>query len=365
VKKGPGSPGELLCIGNAMVDVFARADGALWDRLGLNAPVQHISPEEAERILRELGGKTDAAGVFVHNQRSFSLCSGGGAANVAKIAALLGIPAGFTGSVGQDRFGEFFREELAGAGAVPLLIPGKGKTGVCIIISGPDGETRIAASPGAAEELAPEDIHEEAVQNAGAVVLDGYLLDRRPLARRVLQLADKFGVPVALDAASVFRVKEKTEEILQYSRNYPLIIFMNEDEAIAFYQTIRKTEGEYEVRGDREKAEWIIREICPVFQIITGAELFPVIAVKLGARGAVIVAGGTVYRAETFPVVPRNSIGAGDAFCAAFLAGWLRDKSITESAALGNRAAREILNVPGTRINRRKLAAVKKFLQKK
>jgi sugar/nucleoside kinase (ribokinase family) len=195
------------------------------------------------------------------------------------------------------------------------------------------------------------------------VVLDGYLLDRQPLVRRILSLADRFGVPVALDVASVFRVKEKTEEILQYSRNYPLIIFMNADEAIAFYQTLRKDKGDYEIRGEREKADWIIREVCPVFQIITGAELFPVIALKLGSRGAVIVAGGAIYRAETFPVVPRDNIGAGDAFCAAFLAGWLRGKSIAESAALGNKVAREVLDVPGTRIDLRRLLPFKKNLQ--
>jgi sugar/nucleoside kinase (ribokinase family) len=353
---------ELLCFGNVMVDIFVPANGPRMEALGLDKPVQHITSEKAEQTLRALGWKTDAAGGLVPDGGpNFTLSSGGGAANTAKIAALLGIRTGFTGAAGQDMFGELFRREMTDSGAVPLLVPGKGKTGLCIVQSW--GETRIAAAPGASGELAPEHISEEAVKNAGVIALDGYLLDRRPLVRRILGLADRFGVPVALDVASVFRVKEKTEEILQYSRNYPLIIFMNADEAIAFYQTLRKDQGDYEIRGEREKADWIIREVCPVFQIITGAELFPVIAVKLGSRGAVIVAGGAIYRAETFPVVPRNSIGAGDAFCAAFLAGWLRGKSIAESAALGNRVAREVLNVPGTRIDRRKLLSVKKILQ--
>jgi sugar/nucleoside kinase (ribokinase family) len=355
---------ELLGIGNAMMDVFAQADTALMDRLGLTEAVQHISSEEAEHIIRELGGKHDPAGELIPGGKAgFALCSGGGAANAVKIAALLGIQTGFTGCIGKDRWGENFRRELAAAGAGPLLVPGAGKTGLCIILNSPGGETRIAAAPGAAAELSPEHISEEAVKNAGIVILDGYLLDRRPLTKRVLALADQFGVPAALDVASVFRVQEKTEEILHYSRNYPLIIFMNEDEAITFYRCIRKTKERYEGWGTREKADWIIREICPVFQIITGAELFPIIAVKLGSRGAVIVAGGTIYRAETSPVVPRNSTGAGDTFCAAFLAGWIRKKSIAESAALGNRVAREVLNIPGTRIDRRKLTRIQKILR--
>jgi sugar/nucleoside kinase (ribokinase family) len=354
---------ELLCIGNALVDIFARADGPLLDRLGLAEPVQHVSSGEAEQILAGLGWQPGSAGGLAPDGGpGFTLCSGGGAANTAKIAALLGIRTAFTGCTGNDLFGALFHRDIAASGAVPRLVPGAGKTGLCIMLGGPGGETRIAAAPGASGELGPEHISEEAIQNAGVVALDGYLLDRQPLVRRILQLADRFGVPVALDVASVFRVKEKTEEILQYSRNYPLIIFMNEDEAAAFYQTLRKTEEDYEIRG-REKTDWIIREVCPVFQIMTEAELFPVIAVKLGSRGAVIVAGGAIYRAETFPVVPRNSIGAGDAFCAAFLAGWIRGKSIAESAALGNRVAREVLEVPGTRIDRRRLLPFKKSLQ--
>jgi sugar/nucleoside kinase (ribokinase family) len=354
---------ELLCTGNAMVDIFVRADGPRMDELGLDKPVQHISSEEAEQVLKALGWKTDSNGSLAPDGGpGFTLCSGGGAANAAKIAALLGIRTAFTGAAGNDMFGGLFRREIAGAGAVPLLVPARGKTGLCLILSGPGGETRIAAAPGASGELGPEHISEEALKNAGIVALDGYLLDRRPLVRRILELADRFGVPAALDTASVFRVKEKTEEILQYSRNYPLIIFMNADEAIAFYQTLRKSGEDYEIRGEREKAEWIIREACPVFQIITGAELFPVIAVKLGSRGAVIIAGGAVYRAETFPVHPRDSTGAGDAFCAAFLSGWLRGKSIAESAALGNKVAREVLSVPGTRIDPRRLLPFKKSL---
>jgi fructokinase len=356
---------ELLCIGNAMVDIFAPADKAVMDRLGLGEAVQHISSEEAEGVLRGLGAKTGPAGeLILDSGPGFTVSSGGGAANAAKIAALLGIKTAFTGAVGSDGAGELFRREIAGAGVTPLLVPAPGKTGLCIILTAPGGETRIAAAPGAAEALSPDHISEAAVQNAGAVALDGYLLDRRPLVRRVLALADRFGVPVALDAASVFQVREKTEEILQYSRNYPLIIFMNEDEAIAFHRALRKGTGGDNIGEGKKKTGWIIREICPVLRIITGAELFPIFAVKLGGRGAVIVAGGEVYRAETFPVVPRNSTGAGDAFCAAFLAGWLRGKSVAESAALGNRAAREILKAPGSRVPRWKLEPVKKALQK-
>ena len=108
----------------------------------------------------------------------------------------------------------------------------------------------------------------------------------------------------------------------------------------------------------------ILRDVCPMLKIITDGEIFPIIVVKLGGRGAVVIAGGNVYREETFAIVPRNTVGAGDAFCAAFIAAWIRGRSLSECAALGNKVAREILEVPGTHIKSGKLKSFAKILQK-
>jgi sugar/nucleoside kinase (ribokinase family) len=274
--------------------------------------------------------------------------------------------------VGTDEPAVLFEKDLRTAGVVPFLKKGAGKTGLCFTFNC-SGDTRpskpkvsqprtpvrqnrgsplqtkdcvplrIAASPGAAYEFTEADVGEDMIAGAGAVVLDGYILERRPLVERILQLADSRGIPVALDAASVFQIREKTEAILQYSRNFPLIVFMNADESIVFYNTIRKGSANVDAVGEREKESLILKEICPVLKCITEGEIFPVIVIKLGGRGAVVLAGGNIYREETFTIIPRNTVGAGDAFCAAFISAWIRGKTIRECAALGNKVAREIL----------------------
>jgi len=347
------STAELLCIGNAIVDVFVSLDTQAMDRLGISEPVQHIGREQAELILGELD-------IFSGNA---AISSGGGAANVAKVAAMLGMNCAFTGCVGQDDLALFFEKELIESGASAFLMRGKEKTGVCFVCS-TGAETRIAASPGAALEFTENDVREELISGAEMVVLDGYVLDRRPLVQRILQMANHNGIPVALDVGSVFQIRNKAEEILHYSRNYPLLIFMNADEAIAFFNTIRKSREEEAGLSEREKEGIILRDVCPMLKIITDGEIFPIVVVKLGSRGAVVVAGGNVYREENFAVVPRSTIGAGDAFCAAFLATWIRGKSLSECAAMGNRTAREILKVPGTRIASGKLKSLAKALKK-
>jgi sugar/nucleoside kinase (ribokinase family) len=359
---------ELLCFGNAVVDVFAAADPAWLDSHGVREAVQHISREDAQRLLEELGAPPQV-GKPVDTGVVFS--AGGTATNVAKIAAMLNVGAAFVGCVGAaqnapqsgDDLAAFFERDLRDAGVVPILGSGKQKTGLCFAFSC-NGETRIAASPGAALELVADDVREELFDGAEAVMLDGYMLDRHPLVHRILQLANQRGIPIALDAGSVFQIRERTEEILHYSRNYPLIVFMNADESIVFYNNIKKNRDIVETATEREKETLILREICPVLKYITEGEIFPIIVIKLGGRGVAVLAGGNIYREETFTIIPRNTVGAGDAFCAAFLSAWIRGKPIRECASLGNKVARKILEVPGTSIRSGKLKSFAKMLRK-
>jgi sugar/nucleoside kinase (ribokinase family) len=340
--------------------VFIKIDTNLANKYNITKPAQHINHEQAELILRE--PMVDFSGAVK--------TSGGGAANVAKIAAMLGMKTIFSGFVGAsgtggDELAEIFENELMEAGVNTNLVKVNQKTGICLACY-VDGELRFAASPGAALEFNENNINDDLIRNAEVIVVDGYILDRRSLVQHILMTASRKGIPVALDAASVFQVQNKSEEILTYSRTFPLFVFMNAGEAITFFNTIRKTTDNDDESNlsDKEKEIIILRDVCPMLKIITDGELFPIMVVKLGSRGAVVVAGGNVYHEETFSVIPRNTVGAGDAFCAAFISAWIRGKSLSECAALGNKVAREILEVPGTQIKARKLKSFAKILQK-
>ena len=350
---------EILTIGNPVVDVFAEIDYALALKYGIRESVQHIDRRKAELL------KAEPALDF----EKVAKCAGGGAANVAKIASMLDMKAAFCGCIGKtengnpDELGLLFEKELKDAGVSLILSKADEKTGICFIYN-LNGETCITASPGAALEFNETHIDDELMDGTDIVVVDGFILDRRPLVQHILLTASRKGIPVALDAASIFQVKRKAEEILTYCRSFPLIVFMNADEAIAFFNTIRKGKEEEINLSEKEKEAFILRDVCPMLRIITDGELFPIIVVKLGGRGAVVVAGGNIYHVETFTIIPRNTVGAGDAFCAAFLAAWIRGKSLTECASLGNKVAREILEVYGTQVKSGKLKSFAKILQK-
>ena len=353
---------ELCCIGNALVDVFARSDEETAERFGITRPVQHIDIKELKGILAALPG--------------FEKVSGGGAANTAKIAGLLGARVCFQGAVSgeeSDEFGPFFEKELRAAGAETRLIRKTSPTGICLMLRTGENKTRVAASPSAALELSESDISEEDIQKAKVVVIDGFILDRPDLVRRILRLADEYGTTAAIDLGSEAFARERVLEILDYARLHPLILFMNEREAEEFY-------GGLHVRGvevrdlcppadeeessppnfseERRKRGSSFRRICTFFQAITSGKSFPVIIVKQGPGGAMVFAEGSIYRAKTREVIPVETTGAGDAFCAAFLTAWVRNKPLRECADIGNKAARIILGVPGTQVDRKKLKSI-------
>jgi sugar/nucleoside kinase (ribokinase family) len=62
--------------------------------------------------------------------------------------------------------------------------------------------------------------------------------------------------------------------------------------------------------------------------------------VKLGADGALVAVAGTrPARVAARPAVVRDTTGAGDAFCAGFLASWLTGSGTTDAARAGAVAA--------------------------
>jgi sugar/nucleoside kinase (ribokinase family) len=372
---------ELLCAGNAIVDVFAHDKAGLARRYGLCEPVQHVEIEKLKDLLPELG--------------EITAVSGGGAANAAKIAALLGAKVGFTGaigsanfvgddnpvgdgdSVGTDRFGRLFEEDLKSTGVKTLLVKKRSPTGICLVLQTGDG-TRIAASPSASLEFSEEDINEEEVRKAKIVVIDGFMLGRRGLVRRLLALADKHGAAAAIDMGSAAIAAEEAEEIASYiasldapssgvaanmthnvtaniaadAQRHSFFLFMNEDEAVSFHNGLDR--GRDRPVADFEQA----REF---FKSLTKERPSLVTVVKLGERGAICFAGGDCFHAGTEAVEPVETTGAGDAFCGAFLTAWARGKPLPECAALGNKAARIVIGGAGTRVDKnafRDLAAL-------
>ena len=341
---------ELLCIGNAIVDIFLNVDSLFLSRHGIGEGVQHISPDKAEFVLKEIGSLSPV------------YCSGGGAANVAKIAAMLGVNVRFAGSAGDDRLSGIFLKELECAGVKVSLYDGEGKTGVCFI-SKTQHVTHVAASPRAALELPESFISDRLLWDTKVIVLDGYMLIRKGFVQNIMEKASSLGIPVAMDSSSPFIVENAAFEILHYSRNYPMFVFMNADEAVTFYYTVARKNAETRQLNDAEKEAIILQDICPMLKTVTQGDEFPVFVIKLGAGGAITVVGGKIFHKRTSHVPTDNTIGAGDSFCAAFLSAWHHGKSFEECTSFGNEVAGQILDTRENDVRKEKLKHLGKALR--
>ena len=94
---------DVLCIGNAIVDVIADADDAFLAKQGLDkGSMRLIDEAEAVRLYDEMGPGREV--------------SGGSAGNTAAGLAALGIRAGFIGQVADDQLGKIYQHDIEAQG---------------------------------------------------------------------------------------------------------------------------------------------------------------------------------------------------------------------------------------------------------
>jgi len=183
---------------------------------------------------------------------------------------------------------------------------------------------------GASTHLTPDDVEVGMIETAGLIYLEGYLFDA-PEARRAFAkaagLARANGRQIALTMSDGFVVDRHREALLEFIKSEIDIVFANESEVCALFQTPDVTEASESL-----------------------ASMTRIAAVTRGAKGAWAAQGD--IRAEV-PAVTFGSVidttGAGDQFAAGFLTGLARGKSLELCCQLGVLAAGEVISHFGPR----------------
>jgi sugar/nucleoside kinase (ribokinase family) len=354
---------SLLCIGTLGLAIRAETEN-------FNQELQHVSQEGSQKGSQEaksIDAETAKAllkGIEAENNcysnvTSIVKCVKGEAAYVAKTAALLQQNVIFWGNAGDDDLSAIAENKLQNYG-IKTHIKKSGLTSLHFEIAQSTNLRKIFFAGETFSHLPEEPLPEDLLSRSACIMLESTLLKNPLTIQRILQHAAHFGIPVGLDVGSVLQVREHTEAILQYSRNYPLIIFMNADEVIAFYHNIRKTLDGNVLRDKqnlKEKETFILKDVCHALKFITGGEIFPIIVIKLGNRGSIVLAGGIMYHAKTFVAMSSMSSGSSmpssgekpktcSAFNAAFLCAWMQEKHIKKCAAFANKVAKKCITLP-------------------
>ena len=102
----------------------------------------------------------------------------------------------------------------------------------------PDGERTFAISKGCMNDLSPDYIPQEVLENAAALLISAYTLrdENSPMFKstfRAVEIAKAANVPVVLSLGTSGLVQEKRDLLLEFIPKYVSVVAMNESEAMA------------------------------------------------------------------------------------------------------------------------------------
>ncbi|MDA8201538.1 MAG: ribokinase [Chloroflexi bacterium] len=252
--------------------------------------------------------------------RSMAVASGGKGANQAAAAARLGdTPVLMVGRVGRDGAGTSLRGALASSGVSDAIVDDPAvPSGSAFILRGRDGENAIVVAAGANERTALADLEAVAVSDEPAVLVLQLEIPV-PVVASAIEMGAGRGWHVLLNAAPV---RPGVDPGLL--RGVDTLV-VNEVEAAQL--------SGLPVRGVSEAAR-AARALLP-----RGPGL---VAVTLGARGAVLVSRESAWHADPPDVAVVDTTAAGDAFVGALAVaiaeGLTEERALALAVAAGSLA---------------------------
>ena len=89
----------------------------------------------------------------------------------------------------------------------------------------------------------------------------------------------------------------------------------------------------------------------------------PIAIVKLGERGSLIFAQGTLIQVPPFPANALDTTGAGDVYAAGFLYGYCQGWDLQKSGKLGSLLAAKVVEKQGVKLFREEMEKIRIFLE--
>jgi sugar/nucleoside kinase (ribokinase family) len=246
---------------------------------------------------------------------NFELTLGSSSAILAHNISLLGTRTGFVTRAGDDELGRIAMERLAESRvdlSRAIRSTGGTKTGVSILLTH-GGTRRILTYPGVMFEMTCADLDLDYLCSARHFHLSSIFLQQGLHAGlpNLFRALKERGLTISLDTND--DPDDRWDGVLEAVLPYVDVLLPNDDEVkrIARRDTV---EAALDVLGPR----------------------IPLIAVKCGARGALVQKGARRFQVPGATVTPVDTVGAGDTFNAGFLSAWLRGADSETCARAGN-----------------------------
>jgi sugar/nucleoside kinase (ribokinase family) len=241
------------------------------------------------------------------------LVLGSATAIMAMGLARLGTPVAFAGRVGDDLWGRYCLEDMAGRGIdLTRVIRGGGlKTGVTVSITHP-GDRALVTHLGAITALTCADIPDAALAGLHHLHVSSFFFQEglRPDLPDLFARAHRAGLTTSLDTG--FDPSGRWDGGLRETLGETDLFFPNEVELEALSGSKDPAAG---LRGLANRHTRVVA--------------------KLGEQGALTLDGDALIRVPAYRVPTVDTTGAGDSFNAGFLHRWLDGAPLVDCLRLG------------------------------
>lgn len=283
---------------------------------------------------------------------------GGSPANIAVGMSRLGMKCGFFARVSDDRFGEFvtgyFEKEGIDTSHIKKCENGESLGLTFTEILSHDESNILMYRNGIADlSLSPEDIDEEYLTQAKAVLISGTALAASPsreAALKTVALAKKNGVKVIFDI------------------DYRAYNWKNQDEIAIYYSAVARDSDI--ILGSREEYDLTERFLGLDGTDETSSKYWcgqqaSIVVIKHGKQGSTAYTkDGQSYSIKPFPVDALKGFGGGDGYASSFLYGVYHGLEMVDCLELGSASASMLVASHGCSPDMPVLEELKAFMKK-
>lgn len=250
---------------------------------------------------------------FIYNE---SKSCGGSASNTIIGTAKLGLRSGYIGKIGSDSNGKMMKDYLKTNNVnTDHLIEADGETGEVIGFVDDEGNRKLYVTPKINDKICNEDINRDYLLNSNLLHLTSFVgLDEDdPSIETQFEILEEVSskITVSFDPGMLYvnRGKEFMDRLISLTD----ILLINETELLI-------TTGE-------KTFEKAVEKIAPEVDILV---------VKRSTEGSFIKKDDEEYDIGIFKVETVDTTGAGDAYNAGFLYGYIRGYTLEESGIIGS-----------------------------
>jgi len=279
---------------------------------------------------------------------------GGSPLNIAVGCSRLGLKAALLTGVGKDKVGDFLLNFLEKEKVITNNIPvieGARSSAVILGIEPPDRFPLVYYRDNCADsQITIDHVLNARIEKSRLLEVSGTALNIEPTrssAFLAAEIARKNNIPVMLDldfrADQWHDIRAFGITSRAFMRN-TTIVLGTEEEILAAYLT---DQSQLSITHQQISAPEIKGDIKEAIKGILGLGVEALI-VKTGSRGAVVyMPDGVIQEVPGFPVEVVNILGAGDAFAAGFIYGYLKGWDLYKSCRMGNACGAHVVTQLG------------------